>query len=91
MELAIILVKQIAILHDIIADALDENTKPRQRLAIKKYLDDRFKKLAEKYLRASSDPQTTKQFLSGPKLEPGKSRFYTSQPLIGMNNTSGSY
>jgi hypothetical protein len=89
-ELYIIFDNHFAILDELLADALDDKTKPRQRLAIKKYFDERVEQLSEKYLRRRSNPQTTKSFLNGPELEPGKSRFYTSQPVMGIDNSSGS-
>jgi ACT domain-containing protein len=90
MELAVILHNQFNVLEEILADALDDKTKPRQRLAIKRYIDERVEQLSEKYLRHRSNPQTTKSFLNGPKLESGKSRFYTQQPVMDMDFTSGS-
>ena len=92
-ELSMILINQVSILRRVIEDALSEKTKPRQVLAIYKYLVKRLDDLADKILRRGSNPEAIKRLLSGPELEPGKSNFPSSMRDVTKENellTSGS-
>ena len=84
MQLMTILDRQLDILDKVIEDALAENTKPRQRLAIYKVLTDRHERLREKIMGSSMSSAEIEELLSGPKLVAGKSRFSPSQEVIDM-------
>ena len=77
-ELSIILTNKVVILEKVIEEGQSENTKPRQRLSIYKFLTSHFDKLADKLLRRSSNLEAIKELLSGPELEPGTSSFPSS-------------
>ena len=88
-----ILTSQVSILDRVIEDGLDDKTKPRQRLAIAKYLTGLMDRLADKYARRSSNPEAIMQLLGCPELKPAQSRFHASMRDVATENeliTSGS-
>jgi hypothetical protein len=74
-NLWMILVNQTRLLHKIIEDGLAVTTKPRERLAIYKTLGERLDKLSQALQMGSHDDAFAAEFLQGPTLSPGISRF----------------
>jgi hypothetical protein len=77
-NLWMILVNQNMLLQKIIEDGLTATTKPRERLAIYKALGERLEKLSQALQMSSHDDAFATEFLKGPTLVPGKSRFAAS-------------
>jgi hypothetical protein len=70
-QFALILNNHFEILERVIQDALEDTTRPRQRLAIKKYLDKRMDELSERVRSYSPNGSADGDFLTGPMLVPG--------------------
>lgn len=78
-QFKLILDNQIEILRRVIEEALAETTRPRQRLAIKKYLNKRLEELYETVRFYNPSSGADADFLTGPKLERGISSFESNQ------------
>jgi ACT domain-containing protein len=90
-ELALILANKIHIVELFMQDALADTTKPRDRLAIMKYMNERMDELVEKLqLYSRPDYGDLRNMLTGPKLVEETSRFSAFSPTIPSNTTSGS-
>ena len=90
-QLVTMMSKAEAIVERLGKDALDEKTKARVVLAIKKDFDKRTDYLSEKLLRPHEDSERAREFLTGPMLEPGTSRFASYENALGTFPTSGSF
>ena len=90
-EIALILANKVDILELFIQDALANTTKPRDRLAIMKYMNERMDELEEK-LQFYSRPDygDLRNMLTGPKLVEETSRFSAFSPTTPTSTTSGS-
>lgn len=77
-KLAILLSKQTEILQKVIDDGMAESTKPRDRLAIFRALEQTRTKLDEAVRLATRSHSVAPDFLRGSSLEPGISRFTAS-------------
>jgi len=77
-NLWMILANQTHILQKIIEDAMDEKTKPRERLAIYKALGEKVDKLSETLRMSNYDNEFVAELLKGPTLITGTSRFAAS-------------
>ena len=90
-EIALILANNVDILELFIQDALANTTKPRDRLAIMKYMNERMDELEEK-LQFYSRPDygDLRNMLTGPKLVEETSRFSAFSSTTPANTTSGS-
>jgi hypothetical protein len=62
------------LLEKVIEDALDDKTKPRDRLAIMKALDNMMDKLTQRLSIDNSASMDASEILRGPKLSKQKSR-----------------
>lgn len=74
-RLWMILVNQTKLLQKIIEDGMAETTKPRERLAIYKTLSAQVDKLSQTLQMSSRDDAFAAEFLNGPALQSGTSRF----------------
>jgi len=81
-QFALIMDNQFGVLERVIQDALAETTNPRQRLAIYKHLGKRLDELSERLRSYNPNSSTDGDFLTGPKLVPGKSSFQSSEQII---------
>jgi len=78
-QFELILENQFKVLERIVEEGLSENTSPRHRLAICKFLTKRMDELFEDlHINASGDKGAA-DFLTGPKLERAVSRFSASE------------
>ena len=74
-NLLMILDKQTELLEKIIEDGLAETTKPKERLAIYKALGERLEKLSQTLQTSNQDDTFTADYLKGPMIRKGISRF----------------
>lgn len=74
-QFALILANQAEILERIIQDGLADDTKPRERVAIYKEITKRADELMELIQASQRSDAVANDILTGPKLEPGVSRF----------------
>ena len=74
-NLWMILANQTMLLQKVIEDGLADKTKPRERLAIYKALGENLDKLSQALRMSSHDDAFVAEFLKGPTLSPGISRF----------------
>jgi hypothetical protein len=81
-QLWMILVRYTNILQKMIEDGLADTTKPRDRLAILKTLDEMRDKLVEKLQVGRQDDAFTSEVLRGPVLRKGISRFAAAEDAI---------
>jgi len=85
-QFALILENQTKVLEGVIQDGLATTTKPKERVAIYKYMKQRTDELMEALRVNRMDDREVGDILSGPKLIPGESRFAASS----TRNASGS-
>ena len=85
-QFALILENQTKVLEGIIQDGLATTTKPRERLAIYKYMVQRTDELMQRLQVSRMDDQELEDILSGPKLVPGESRFAASSTPIVLGD-----
>lgn len=78
-ELMIILLNKTQILERVIEEGLADTTKPRERLAILKTLNEQLDKLTETLRVSNQDNSIVSEFLNGPTLQPGINRFSATQ------------
>ena len=84
-QLAMILFSKTEILRKIIDDALAEDTKPRERLAIYKALDELSNSLSQNMITENwAWSEIHEMFKQGPVLKVAKSRFYGEQTTVSM-------
>ena len=94
-QFALILENQTKVLEGIIQDGLATTTKPKERVAIYKYMKQRTDELMQALQVNRMDDREIGDILSGPKLIPGESRFAaSSSPIVsgsmtGMTSGSG--
>ena len=93
-QFALILANQSEILQRIIQDGLADNTKPRQRVAIYKEITKRADELMGLIQASQKSDTDVNDILSGPKLDPGVSRFsaFSTPAMLDImpDYTSGS-
>lgn len=93
-QFALILENQTKVLESVIQDGLATTTKPKERVAIYKYMKQRTDELMEALQINRSSDREVGDILSGPKLIPGESRFVTANTPIALGSitvmTSGS-
>ena len=91
LEITLILAKKVDILELFIQDALSSTTKPRDRLKIIKYMNERMDALEEKLqFYSRPDVGNLRDMLTGPTLVEETSRFSAFSPTTPTNTTSGS-
>jgi hypothetical protein len=86
-ELMMILLHKTQILEKVIEQGLADTTKPRERLAILKTLDEQLDKLTEALRVSNQDNSIVSEFLSGPTLQPGINRFSASEETHSYQGT----
>jgi len=92
LEITLILAKKVDILELFIQDALSSTTKPRDRLKIIKYMNERMDALEEKLqFYSRPDVGNLRDMLTGPTLVEETSRFSAFSPTAPTNTTSGSF
>jgi hypothetical protein len=75
-----ILLTRVRLLEQIITDALKDETKPMDRLAIYKTLEVQLDRLATNLRLSGGNASAASEVLSGPALTPGTSRFSAGEP-----------
>jgi hypothetical protein len=88
-QFALILENQTKVLEGVIQDGLATTTKPRERVAIYKYLKQRTDELMEALQVNHMADREVEAILSGPKLIPGESRFDASSTPIALGSITG--